>query len=109
MKLFASLVEIQVLLSSVPLVLQRAQRTKLALETPRTPPQVQQMTVAFEAMAPYLLPVSYLELADTLRAQSIALAAANLGFAALGLAYLHCTMSRFDSYTHGYHIKNDLT
>ena len=78
---------------------------ELALETPRTPPQVQQMTTRFEAMAPYLLPVSYLELAGTLRAQLIALVAANLGFAALGLAYLHCIMSRFDSYTHGYHIK----
>ena len=83
---------------------------ELALETPRTPPQVQQMTTGFEAMALYLLPpVSYLELAGTLRAQLIALVAANLGFAALGLAYLYCTMSRFDSYTHGYHIKNDLT
>jgi len=53
--------------------------------------------------------VSYLELAGPLRAQLIALVAANLGFAALGLAYLYCTMSRFYSYTHGYHIKNDLT
>ena len=105
MKLFASLVEMQVL-SPVLLVLRGARRTELALEAPRTPPQVQQMTTGFEAMALYLLPpVSYLELAGTLRAQLIALVAANLGFAALGLAYLHCTMSRFDSYTHGYHIK----
>ncbi len=104
MKLFAFLVEIQAL-SPVPPALQETRRMELALETPRTPPQVQQMTTRFEAMAPYLLPVSYLELAGTLRAQLIALVAANLGFAALGLAYLHCTMSRFDSYTHGYHIK----
>ena len=61
---------------------------ELALEAPRIPPQVQQMTAVFEATAPYLSPVSYLELAGTLRAQSIALVAANLGFAALGLAYL---------------------
>ncbi len=67
------------------------------------------MTAVFEATASYLSPVSYLELAGTLRAQLIALVAANLGFAALGLAYLYCTMSRFYSYTHGYHIKNDLT
>ena len=67
------------------------------------------MTVVSEATVLYLSPVSYLELAGTLRAQLIALAAANLGFAALGLAYLYCTMSRFYSYTHGYHIKNDLT
>lgn len=78
---------------------------ELALETLRTPPQVQQMTAVFGTTVPYLSPVSYLELAGTLRVQLIALVAANLGFAALGLAYLHCTMSRFDSYTHGYHIK----
>ena len=87
MKLFASLVEIRVLLS-VPLVLQRARRMELTPKTPQIPPQVQQMTAVFGTTVPYLSPVLYLELAGTLRAQSIALAAANLGFAALGLAYL---------------------
>ena len=67
------------------------------------------MTAVFEATVPYLSPVSYLESAGTLRVQLTALAVANLEFAALGLAYLYCTMSRFYSYTHGYHIKNDLT
>lgn len=110
MKLFASLVEAYLPPLAFLLALQETRRMELALEIPQTPPQVQQMTVAFEAMALYLLPpVSYLELAGTLRAQSIALVAANLEFAALGLAYLYCTMSRFDSYTHSYHIKNDLT
>ena len=82
---------------------------ELVPKTPQIPPQVQQMTAVFEATVPYLLPAPYLESAGTLRVQLTALAVANLGFAALGLAYLYCTMSRFYSYTHGYHIKNDLT
>ena len=83
---------------------------ELAPKTPQIPPQVQQMTAVFGATTvPYLLPAPYLESAGTLRVQLTALAVANLGFAALGLAYLYCTMSRFYSYTHRYHIKNDLT
>ena len=58
------------------------------------------MTAVFEATVQYLLPAPYLESADTHHAQLIALAVANLEFATLGLACIHCTMSRFYSYTY---------
>ena len=73
---------------------------ELAPKTPQIPPQVQQMTAVFEATVPYLLPAPYLESAGTLRVQLTALAVANLEFATLGLACIHCTMSGFYSYTY---------